>query len=330
MSPRRIVVLAVPPVEELDLVGPLQVFSAANRLSRKGQPFVIDVVTTSKDRMISGEAGLSMIAHRYYRNAEPGFDSLLLVCGTSNRHLADGVLFEWLRNAARTARRIGGVCVAGFILARAGLLSGRRATVHWKYAHELARLYPDLLVDPEPIWIRDGSVYTSSGFTAGIDLGLAWVEEDCGPAMAREIARELVLFLRRPAAQPQLSATLEAQESDAKPIHELRGWIVDHLASDLSTPQLARRVAMSERHFTRIFNQEVGTTPARYVLHLRVEAARRQLANGNGSLHQIARAAGFGGTNVMRRAFQRVLGKSPGDYRTGAGTQPSRRSVRHQ
>ena len=314
MIPRRVSIVVVPPVEELDLVGPLQVFSAANRLSKK-RAYQVEVVTTATNRMIEGEAGLSMIAHHYYRDAACGADSLLLVCGTSNRHVADRALFAWLRNEAKTARRIGGVCVAGFILARAGLLAGRRATVHWKYAHELARHYPDLSVDPEPIWIRDGNIYTSSGFTAGIDLALAWVEEDCGSAVALEISRELVLFLRRPSAQPQLSVSLASQASDAKPIEDLRGWIVDHLASDLSTPQLARRVAMSERHFARVFKQEVGTTPARYVLHLRVEAARRHLANGSRTMTQVANAAGFGSPNVMRRAFNRVLGKSPRDYR---------------
>ncbi|HSP14385.1 MAG TPA: helix-turn-helix domain-containing protein [Thermoanaerobaculia bacterium] len=327
MNARRVVVIVVPPVEELDLVGPLQVFSAANRLSKKRRPYQVEVVTTATDRMIDGEAGIAIIAHRYYRDAERGADSLLLVCGTGSRHRLDGALFAWLRKEAGTARRVGGVCVASFLLARAGLLAGRRATVHWKYAHELARCYPDLSVDPEPIWIRDGNVYTSSGFTAGIDLALAWVEEDCGSALVREISRELVLFLRRPAAQPQLSISLEAQASDAKPIQELRGWIVDHLASDLATPQLARRVAMSERHFTRVFKQEVGTTPARYVLHLRVEAARRQLANGSRTLHRVARAAGFGSANVMRRAFYRVLGKSPRNYRSRPATEsvPPRR-----
>lgn len=320
MNTRRVVVIVVPPVEELDLVGPLQVFSAANRLSKKRRPYHVEVVTTRSDRRIDGEAGLSIIAHHYYRDADRGADSILLVCGTVNRHLVDGALFAWLRDEAKTARRVGGVCVAGFILARAGLLAGRRATVHWKYAHELARCFPDVSVDPEPIWTRDGNVYTSSGFTAGIDLALAWVEEDCGSLMGREISRELVLFLRRPAAQPQLSISLEAQASDAKPIHDLRGWIVEHLTSNLATPQLARRVAMSERHFGRSFKREVGTTPARYVLHLRVEAARRQLANGQRSLDRVARSVGFGSASVMRRAFRRVLGKSPRNYRTAAGT----------
>jgi transcriptional regulator GlxA family with amidase domain len=314
VNARRVLVIVVSPVEELDLVGPLQVFRAANRLARKRRPYEVEVVTTSRDRVIEGEAGLSINAHCHYRDARRGADSLLLVCGTGNRNLVDRALFAWLRDEAATARRVGGVCVAGFILARAGLLAGRRATVHWKYAHELARRYPDLSVDPEPIWIRDGNVYTSSGFTAGIDLALAWVEEDCGPAMALEIARELVLFLRRPAAQPQLSISLEAQGSETEPIRELRGWIVDHLSSDLSTPRLAQRVAMSERHFTRLFKREVGTTPARYVLHLRVESARQQLANGNRTLRHVATAAGFNSTNVMRRAFSRVLGKSPRDY----------------
>ena len=173
-------------------------------------------------------------------------------------------------------------------------------------------------MDPNPIWVQAGNIYTSSGFSAGIDLALAWVAEDCGSAVAVEAARELVLFLRRPAGQTQLSVTLAAQAGEMQPIQELQVWIADNLGRDLSTAALADRVSMSVRNFGRRFTADVGTTPARYVLHLRVEAARRLLQSSH-DLRHVARAAGFGSVDGMRRAFVRVLGKSPRELRAANG-----------
>ena len=196
------------------------------------------------------------------------------------------------------------------------MLSNQRATVHWKYAHELACKYPRLSVDPNPIWVQTGNIYTSSGFSAGIDLALAWVDEDCGSKIAVEAARELVLFLRRPAAQTQLSITLAAQASEMRPIQELQVWIADNVSRrNLSTSALANRVSMSVRNFNRVFTADVGTTPAKYVLHLRVEAARRLLESSTHDLRHIARSVGFGSADGMRRAFVRVLVKSPREMR---------------
>jgi transcriptional regulator GlxA family with amidase domain len=240
---------------------------------------------------------------------------LLVVSGVSTRNGRDDELDAWLRRTALASRRVGSVCIAAFLLARAGVLSDQRATVHWKYAHELARRYPRLSVDPNPIWVQAGNLYTSSGFSAGIDLTLAWVEEDCGSATALAAARELVLFLRRPAGQTQLSVTLAAQASEMQPIQELQVWIADHLRRDLSTQVLAARVSMSVRNFVRVFTADVGTTPARYVLHLRVEAARRLLESTSRDLKEIAAAAGFSNADVMRRAFIRVLGTGPSAFR---------------
>lgn len=315
-KPRRIVVLVVPPIEELDLVGPVQVFSTATRLMR-GQraPYEIEVATTNRDLRIAGESGLSIVAHGYYRDIIGEIDSLLLVSGVTTRNQRDDDLSEWLRRTAPSCRRVGSVCIAAFLLARAGVLSNQRATVHWKYAHEFACRYPRLSVDPNPIWVQDGHIYTSSGFSAGIDLALAWVDEDCGGKIAVEAARELVLFLRRPAGQTQLSVTLAAQASEMRPIQELQAWIADNLARELSTTALADRVSMSVRNFSRVFTADVGTTPAKYVLHLRVEAARRLLESSSQDVRQIARAVGFGSAEAMRRAFARVLGKSPRELR---------------
>jgi transcriptional regulator GlxA family with amidase domain len=316
---RRIVVLVVPPIEELDLVGPVQVLSTATRLmGRRGTPYEIRVVSTTRDRVIAGESGLSIVAHEHYQELQGEIDSLLVVSGVKTRNRRDDELSEWLQRTVPSCRRVGSVCIAAFLLARAGVLSDQRATVHWKYAHELAYKYPRLSVDPNPIWVQSGNIYTSSGFSAGIDLALAWVAEDCGNEIAVEAARELVLFLRRPAGQTQLSVTLAAQASEMRPIQELQVWIADNLGRrDLSTSALADHVSMSVRNFGRVFTADVGTTPAKYVLHLRVEAARRLLQSSSHDLRQIATAVGFGSVDGMRRAFVRVLGKSPRETRVG-------------
>jgi transcriptional regulator GlxA family with amidase domain len=313
---RRIVVLVVPPIEELDLIGPVQVLSTASRL-RGGSvaAYEIVVVTTNRDRLIRGESGLSLTAQAHYSEVRGEIDSLLVVSGVSTRNARNDELSEWLRDTEPRCRRVGAVCIAAFLLARAKILSDQRVSVHWKYAHELAFRYPALSVDPNPIWVQAGKVYTSSGFSAGIDLALAWVEEDLGSATAIAAARELVLFLRRPAGQSQLSVTLAGQASEMRPIQELQVWIVDNLRRDLSTPVLADRLSMSVRNFVRVFTADVGTTPSRYVLHLRVEAARRLLESTPGDLKRVALSVGFGNADVMRRAFVRVLGTSPAALR---------------
>jgi transcriptional regulator GlxA family with amidase domain len=314
---RRMVVLVVPPIEELDLVGPVQVLSTATRLmGRGGKAYEICVVSTSRNRLIAGESGLSIVANAHYQELDGEIDSLLVVSGVATRNRRDDELSAWLRRTVPRCRRVGAVCIAAFLLARAGVLSNQRATVHWKYAHEFAHRYPRLSVDPNPIWVQAGNIYTSSGFSAGIDLALAWVDEDHGSAVAVEAARELVLFLRRPAGQTQLSVTLAAQASEMRPIQELQVWIADNLCRrDLSTATLADRVSMSVRNFDRVFTADVGTTPAKYVLHLRVEAARRLLQSSTHDLRHVAAAAGFGSAEGMRRAFVRVLGKSPREMR---------------
>jgi transcriptional regulator GlxA family with amidase domain len=212
-------------------------------------------------------------------------------------------------------RRLGAVCVGAFLLAEAGLLNGRRATAHWKFGRELATRYPGVRVEHDPLWVKDGNIYTSAGLSAGIDLALAWVEEDCGAGMAHEAARELVLFLRRPGGQPQVSVSLSTQASEMMSIRELQIWIVEHLETKLSVEDLAERMSMSVRNFERVFTREVGTTPSQYVLQMRVEAARRHLERTEMGLKQVASAAGFGSVDVMRRAFTRLLGITPCRYR---------------
>ena len=342
-SSRRVVVLVVPPVDEFDLVCPIQVFGAANRLA--GKPvYTVEIATNGKDLTVQGEGGLlSFLAATSYKdldivlgkdrlhrhgnrqhNLQPNrqhngpnkaFDSLLLVCGLATRNARDPALFAWLRRIAPAVRRLGSVCVGSFLLAQAGLLDGKRATSHWRFRKELARRYPAVKVASDLVWVKDGNIYTSAGISAGIDLALAWVEEDCGAAVAQEVARELVLFLRRSGGQQQLSVTLSAQASDMKAIQELQVWIMENLRRKLSLQVLADHVAMSVRNFERVFTRELGRTPSQYILQARVEAARHRLERTDRGLKQIAAACGFGSADVMRRSFARIVGLTPNQYR---------------
>src|SRR5438270_11676487 len=201
------------------------------------------------------------------------------------------------------------------LLARAGLLDGRHATTHWSWCELLIKRCPRANVDPNPIFIRDGNVYTSAGVTAGMDLALALVEEDCGSHLTLQVARNLVLYLRRPGGQSQFSAALSLQLTDRKPLRELESWVLDNLHKPLTVPVLAQRVAMSARNFARVFTKEMKTTPAKFVERLRVEAARRRLEESQNSMEMIAGECGFGNVNSMRTVFQRALRIAPGQYR---------------
>ena len=312
---RRIVVVAVPPVDELDLVGPLQVFNSVNRLAGR-KIYEIEVVTNTDSLTVEGEAGvLTFVARHHFSKVEGACDSILLVCGLKSRSVRDAALSAWLRNVASEVRRLGAVCVGAFLIAEAGLLNGRTATTHWRFGREMASRFPRVRVQHDPLWVKDGNIYTSAGISAGIDLALAWVEEDCGAGLAHEAARELVLFLRRPGGQPQLSMSLASQSSEMMSIRELQIWIVEHLQAKLSVDDLADRMSMSVRNFERVFTREVGTTPSQYVLQMRVEAARRELELTQKGLKQVASAAGFSNVDVMRRAFVRLLGLAPRRYR---------------
>jgi len=312
---RRIIVVAVPPVDELDLVGPLQVFNSVNRLAGRNI-YAIEVVTNANRLTVEGEGGvLTFMAKNHFSTVEGACDSVLLVCGLGSRSVRDAALSAWLRKMATKVRRLGAVCVGAFLLAEAGLLNDRRATTHWRFGREMATRYPRVRVQHDPLWVKEGNIYTSAGISAGIDLALAWVEEDGGAGLAHEAARELVLFLRRPGGQPQLSISLASQASEMMSIRELQIWIAEHLETKLSVEDLAHRMSMSVRNFERVFTREVGTTPSQYVLQIRVEAARRQLERTETGLKQVASASGFGNIDVMRRAFVRLLGITPRRYR---------------
>src|SRR5205823_6206229 len=224
-------------------------------------------------------------------------------------------VIRWLKTVAGRIRRIGSVCTGAMLLARAGLLDGRRATTHWSWCEVLIRRAPRAQVDPDPIFVRDKNIYSSAGVTAGMDLALALVEEDHGSKLALQVARNLVLYLRRPGGQSQFSVALSLQATDRKPLRELEAWVLDNLSNSLAVSALAQRVAMSPRNFARVFTKEMKTTPAKFVERLRIEAARRRLEESPHSMETIASECGFGNVNSMRNVFQRTLKIPPGQYR---------------
>jgi transcriptional regulator GlxA family with amidase domain len=312
---RRIVLLAVPPVEELDIVGPWEVFTTANSALRGKRGYIVELVTTSRQRVLTGDSGLSLLARRRYNQLRGEVDTLIVPGGTGPQAMRDPAVLKWLRNMACKARRVVSICTGAFLLAEAGVLDGRTATTHWMYAHDFAQRYPKVSVEPDRIYVQDGRVYTSAGVTAGMDLSLALVEEDVGSAIALQAARALVLFLRRPGGQAQFSTLLASQASEYRPLRELQAWIAENVKADLSVEALASRVAMSPRNFARVFAKELGTTPAHFVETVRIEFARRELETTDRSLEEIAVLSGFTSGEVMRRAFLRCLGTSPGVYR---------------
>jgi transcriptional regulator GlxA family with amidase domain len=309
---RRIVIVAFDGVQPLDVVGPAEVFSTAARLRPPG--YTVEVVAPEATPIRA--SSVSLAPDRAIASCRGQIDTLICAGGTGVREAArDERLIRWLKRAAQRSRRTASVCTGAFLLAKAGLLDGKRATTHWSACAALAERYPEVTVEPDPIFVEDDGLYTSAGVTAGMDLALALVDEDLGRDVALEVARWLVLFLRRPGGQCQFSAQLAAQSAEREPLRELQAWIPDNLDSDLSVPALARRVSMSERNFARAFRRELGKTPAAYVEASRVESARIALESGSEAVELVAQRCGFGTVETMRRAFRRRVGVSPGDYR---------------
>jgi transcriptional regulator GlxA family with amidase domain len=310
---RRVVIAAFPRVQTLDVHGPAEVFTTATQLSGRSG-YAVEVVAPRPGPIPT--SSVALYPDRTIERCRGPIDTLLVAGGRGvQAAVHDERLVGWLSDAAKRSKRVASVCTGAFLLARAGLLDGRRATTHWASCSELARRHPEVEVESDPIFVRDGNVITSAGVTAGMDLALALVEEDLGREVALETARWLVLFLKRPGGQAQFSAQLGAQMADREPLRELQGWLPDHLGEDLSVPALARRACMSERNFARAFRDETGMTPAAYVEVARVESARMALETGDVPVETIARQAGFGTVETMRRAFRRRVGVSPNGYR---------------
>lgn len=313
MPTRRVLVVAVDDAQCLDVLGPVEVLHSAAS-DAPGVAYQVEIVTPGGGplRFSNGV----VIEAKPLPDPPPRHDTLLVAGGRGARAaIDDHALVAWIGAASRRARRTASICTGAYLLAEAGLLGGRRATTHWRWCDALAARHPDVIVEPDALYIRDGDVWTSAGITAGIDMTLALVEEDLGGHAALSVARELVVFLKRPGGQAQFSEALAAQQAGRPALRELQAWIAGHLNEDLSVAALAARANLTERSFARAFRREVGQTPAGYVEALRIERARMLLEDGAPSLDAVAHATGFSSAEVMRRAFNRRVGVSPAAYR---------------
>ena len=312
---RRVVAVVFDGFQLLDLAGPADVFSAANHFLRGGGGYRLEVASLGGD-VVTAHGGIAVQPQKALRAIRGAIDTLLVVGGLpAADHANDPVLVGQVARLAARARRIASVCSGAFLLAEAGLLDGKRATTHWLAAAELAGRYPAAEVDANPIYLKDGNLWTSAGVTAGIDLALALVAEDHDHRLARKVARALVVYLHRPGGQDQFSAPMRAAVPSAEPLRELQAFIDAHPAKDLSVPALARRAGMSERHFSRVFTDQTGISPGRYVERSRADAARRLLETTTHPLDRVARDCGLGAPETLYRVFRRHWRISPGDYR---------------
>ena len=317
---RHIGMLAFAGCEILDVCGPLDIFCYTNfilqHLGKTSQPVYSFEILAEQAGPVATTFGVKIVADRGFAEAGDGFDTLIVAGGVGAMATREnGEMIEWIRQTSLSVRRVASICTGAFLLAESGLLDGRKATTHWNYCENLARDYPTVQVEPDRIFIRDGTFYTSGGITAGIDLALALVEDDWGSEVANRVARFLLVFFRRPGGQSQFSSFIPVEAKTRMDVRELQGWIIDHPTADLSVEALAERLSMSPRNFARVFLKEVGTTPASFVEQVRINVARSKIEQTKLPLKLISEQSGFGSDEQMRRAFQRHLKVSPQDYR---------------
>ena len=306
--PRRVVFVAYPRITALDLVGPHEVLGAAGAYEL--------VVAATEPGPVRTTRGPLLHADRALSSLRGAIDTLIVVGGEGAIAAAsDAALVRNVRRLAARSRRVASVCTGTFVLAAAGQLAGKRATTHWAACSRLAQEYPDIDVDPEPIFVRDGNVWTSAGVTAGMDLALALVADDLGRDVALRVARRLAMYVQRPGGQAQFSAQLDAQTPSSDPLRDLLAYIGEHPDHEHTVDRLAARVAMSPRNFARVFRRDTGLTPAAYVEGVRVEHARRLLETTSLPVDEVACVSGFGTPETLRRAFARRVGAAPSDYR---------------
>ena len=316
-APRRVEILVFADVQLLDVAGPLQVFATANDLAPpQAPPYALSVVAAEQGQAGAGvrsSAGLGLAAEALPHADQP-LDTLIVAGGRGVTAAAEGDLPAWVAARAPRARRVASVCTGAFLLGAAGLLDGRRVATHWTRCAELAQRYPEARVEPDPIFIRDGAVWTSAGVTAGIDLALALVEADLGRAAALGVARHLVVFLKRPGGQAQFSTVLSLQTGGTR-FEPLHAWLAEHLCENLTVAHLAEAAGMSPRGFARHYRAATGLTPARALERMRIEAARRLLAETRLPVKRVAARCGFGSEETLRRSFLRHVGVAPAAYR---------------
>lgn len=316
-------IVAYDQLQALDLTGPHEVFAAANRVAdgfgTAGPRYTLHVVgpAATADTPVTTESGLRIMIDPLPRVDDiDQLDTVLIPGGDGARQQrSDSPVVRWAAAAGARAHRIATVCTGAFIAAEAGLLDGRRVTTHWARSRRLAARFPDIDVDPDSIYIKDGTVWTSAGVTSGIDLALAMVEHDLGSDVAQEVARWLVVFLRRPGGQSQFAPPVWSRRSGDGPIRHAQELIDTDPAAITSITHLASEVGLSARHFSRLFTEQLGETPNRYLERVRVTAARQQLEATTDGLPEVAQRCGLGTSETLRRVFQRHLGVSPNDYR---------------
>lgn len=314
MIVRTVGVFVFPDFQLLDAAGPIAAFELAAR-DPSPAPYRLRVfardagaVTSSSGVVLMAEGGA----------AAAGLDTVIVAGGPGARAAEpSSETLQMIRDAAASARRVASVCTGAFLLAAAGLLDGRRVTTHWRRAAALARLHPEIRVEPDRIFVRDGNIWTSAGITAGIDLALALIADDLGEAAAKQTAQQLIVYHRRPGGQSQFSALLELGQPAGR-FAPLLGWARERLKEALPVERLAERAAMSPRHFARAFTAETGVTPAKAIEHLRLEAARVRVEDGAEPIDQVAATTGFGDSERMRRAFIRAFGQPPQALRRAA------------
>lgn len=317
---KHVVILSPPMTAILDVAGPLEVFSKTNEYLKDIHPlkkpaYAIHVLSSDSAAVINTSSGLPIICEGGIESISYEIDTLLIAGKGSSEKMVPQNILMWLRDQCNTIRRTGSICGGAFILAEAGILNGKRATTHWQVCEKMAKLYPEIKVEKDPIYVKDGNVYTSAGISAGMDMSLAMVEEDFGRDVAVMVARVLVLFLKRPGNQSQFSNILRYQTVDYEPVQFVQEWIADHMDKNLTVDILADKVSMSPRNFARVFLRETGLTPAKYVEIVRLETARRRLEETHLSIEEIASECGIGSGDTLRRLFLRHLKTTPGDYR---------------
>jgi len=322
-SPRKIAIVGYTGVQSLDLAGPFEVFAMANRFG--GAAYYEPILTSPEGGMITCNSGIQFAGAVALADLPAALDTIIIAGGDEPglRSMRDGPVIKWLNNRTHSTRRIGSVCSGAFVLAAAGVLDGRRATTHWEVCDQMRAFRPAIQLEPDAIFVADPPFFTSAGVTAGIDLCLSFVEADCGPEIALAVARNLVLFMRRPGGQTQYSASLNVQTAATPRLRTLIAAVNADPSGDLSLPQLAERAGMTERTFSRVFLKETSVTPAAFVEMARLNRAKAFLETSDWPLARVAERAGFGSLDALHRAFQKRFSATPGDYRDRFGRAPT-------
>jgi transcriptional regulator GlxA family with amidase domain len=319
---RKIALVGYRGVQSLDLVGPFEVFAMANRFG--GAKAYEPLLASPDGGEIICNSGIRLAGAVALTDLPADIDTILVGGGDEQglRSMGDARVLDWLRDRASSTRRMGSVCSGAFVLAAAGMLDGRRATTHWEVCEEMRAFRPAVLLEPDAIFVADPPFYTSAGVTAGIDLCLSLVEADCGPEVALAVARNLVLFIRRPGGQTQYSAGLNVQAAATPRLRKLIADVSADPSGDCAVPVLAERAGMTERTFSRVFQKETGVSPAAFVELARVDRAKALLETSDWPLARVAERAGFGSLDALHRAFQKRVGATPGEYRQRFGRVP--------